>query len=69
MTKRTIECYICEKQETERSYGYGWPGWGSLQGKKPDNEEVNEQEYALHLCPNHIDKFYGYAERLKNGMD
>lgn len=61
--KRTIECYICERQETEAKYGYGWPGWGGLQGK----EQGGQLEMCL--CPEHKDKIYNYAERLKNGMD
>lgn len=61
--KRTIECYICEKQETEKQYGTGWIGWGGLQGKQQNGE------FEMYLCPEHKDMIYEYAERLKNGLD
>lgn len=59
MINRTIICDVCGKQQTEKTPGEGWRGWGHVNGVILDGVETPS------LCPTHLAKVMEYIEELK----
>lgn len=65
MIKRTIECDICGKSQTETCANEGWAGWGQIQGFTLNGSD------NPYLCPQHLSDVADFVDRLaeKYGLD
>lgn len=59
MILRTIQCSLCDVNETEKTQDAGWPGWGVVSGLR--NPETGETE--AHLCPQHMEKLKDFLNK------
>lgn len=61
MELRTITCDVkdCKNRHTEKAWGEGHPGWGSLKGIVLDGQT------DPHLCPQHLHRAADFIDSLR----